>query len=424
MKICLMTSTYKLSAQDNNTPFLTEQVRHLVGQGCEVHVFAPSYEGLGSQVVDGVPVYRFRYFFKRWENLTHKQGAPNRIRNPFYLLVAFFYILSGLVHALWFCRKNRFDVIHVHWPFPHGIWGYAASLVSRTPTVLTFHGAEVLLSKKYPFVKFFLRHALKHSRGVQCNSSFTAGEVRKLTDRPVKVIPFGCTVTPSPAVKDRDKPVKDVLFVGRLITRKGLDHLLRAMPLLSRKIPARLHVVGGGDQAGAWQALARELKLGDTVTFHGVVSNEELRRHYAHADAFVLPAIVDERGDTEGLGVVLVEALSFGVPVVASDVGGIPDVIKHEHTGLLVPEKDPEALAAAIARVFQDRPLAESLARNGLRHARDYFDWERITRQVLRLYHDARPSAAGHKAPYLTVLRGRKRRQPGGPRPTVPPFAS
>jgi glycosyltransferase involved in cell wall biosynthesis len=412
MKICLMTSTYKLSAHDSSTPFLTEQVRYLVEHGCQVHVFAPSYEGLGSQVIEGVPVYRFRYFFKRWENLTHKQGAPNRIRNPLYLLVAFFYILSGLLHALWFCRKNGFDAIHVHWPFPHGIWGYAASWFSRTPMVLTFHGAELLLSKKYPFVKYFLKHSLKHARGIQCNSSFTAEEVRKLTDKPVKVIPFGCTVTPSPRVKDWRKPVKDVLFVGRLITRKGVDYLLRAMPLLSEKVPVHLHVVGGGDKAAAWQALARELQLEDTVTFHGIVSNEKLRRQYARADAFVLPAIVDERGDTEGLGVVLVEALSFAVPVVASDVGGIPDVIKDEYTGLLVPEKDPEALAAAIARVLQDRPLAESLARRGLRHARDYFDWERITRQVLDLYHAAQPpvhTAVWQKAGLLTRAIGENR---------------
>jgi glycosyltransferase involved in cell wall biosynthesis len=389
MKICLMTSTYKLSDNDNNTPFLTEQVRYLVEQGCEVHVFAPSYEGLRCQVLDGVPVYRFRYFFKRWENLTHKQGAPNRIRNPLYLVVAFFYILSGLVHALWFCRRNRFDVIHVHWPFPHGIWGYAASWLSRTPMVLTFYGAELLLSKKYPFVTYFLRHSLKHAAAVQCISSFTAGEVRKLTDRPVRIIPYGCTVAPRPAVKDWAKPTKDVLFVGRLVTRKGLDYLLRAMPLLSVKAPVHLHVVGGGDKAATWHALAREFHVEDMVTFHGIVSNEELRRHYAHADAFVLPAIVDERGDTEGLGVVLVEALSFAVPVVASDVGGIPDVIKDAYTGLLVPEKDPEALANAIARVLHDRALAESLARNGLRHARDYFDWQSITRQVLDLYHAA-----------------------------------
>jgi glycosyltransferase involved in cell wall biosynthesis len=386
MKVCVITSTYKLSETDANVPWLVDSCRHLVAQGAEVHVFAPSYEGRGSHVVDGIPVYRFRYFLRRWENLTHHQGAPNRIRNPIYLGVALFYILCGLLHAVWFCRKHRFDVIHVHWPFPHGIWGYAASLLSGTPPVLTFHGAELLLQKKFFFVRYFLRHALKHARAVICNSKYTAGEVAKLTDKPVEVVPFGCTVRPREKVLGPAKPVKDILFVGRHIPRKGLDYLLRAMPILSKELPVHLHVIGQGNMTEPWKQLADELGLGDTVTFHGAVSSEALARHYAAADVFVLPAIIDERGDTEGLGVVLVEALTFKTPVVASDVGGIGDVIKHERTGLLVPEKDPAALAQAIARVLRDRKLAKSLAEDGLKHARAYFDWGQITQRLLGIY--------------------------------------
>jgi glycosyltransferase involved in cell wall biosynthesis len=145
-------------------------------------------------------------------------------------------------------------------------------------------------------------------------------------------------------------------------------------------------VVGHGNMTEQWKRLAGELGLGETVTFHGAVSQEALARHYAVADAFVLPAIVDERGDTERLGVVLVEALTFKTPVVASDLGGIGDVIQRERTGLLVPEKNPAALARAITRVLRDRELAESLAEGGLRHARGYFDWGQITRRLLGIY--------------------------------------
>src|SRR5947207_2657860 len=112
MKICLMTSVYALSENDRNGSFLVESAKHLRAQGVELHVFAPSYEGLKSHVVQGVPVHRFRYFFRKWENLTHMQGAPNRIRNPLYLIVAAFYILSGLVNAVSFCRRTKFDLIH------------------------------------------------------------------------------------------------------------------------------------------------------------------------------------------------------------------------------------------------------------------------------------------------------------------------
>src|SRR4051794_11812371 len=107
MNICLITSSYKLGPGDASVPFLAENVRQLADRGARVHVFAPSYEGCPGGEVDGVPVHRFRYFLKRWENLTHRQGAPNRIRNPLYLVVALFYILFGLIAAVRFCRRHR-----------------------------------------------------------------------------------------------------------------------------------------------------------------------------------------------------------------------------------------------------------------------------------------------------------------------------
>lgn len=390
MNICLFTSVYALSETDPHGSFLVESTKHLVRQGHQVSIFAPAYEGLKSHTVHGVPVHRFRYFFKRWENLTHGEGAPHRIRNPLYLFIALFYIIVGLISAVRFCRQHRFDIIHVHWPFPHGIWGFAAGKLAGVPTVLTFHGAEILLSKKFPFVQYFLQHAIRHARAVICNSTYTRDEVARLTDREIDVIPFGCTIHNRNPIKRVEKKTKEILFVGRLIRRKGLDYLIKALPLIEQKVPVHLHVVGSGGTMGSqWKALTHEMKLDAKVTFHGVVSHTALEERYASADLFVLPAIVDDRGDTEGLGVVLVEALSFKVPVVASAVGGIKDVIIGDRTGLLVPQKDSEALARAAVQLLTDPFLADRLAEQGRAHARDYFDWDRITNQLIDVYQRA-----------------------------------
>jgi glycosyltransferase involved in cell wall biosynthesis len=394
MKICLMTSVYALSETDRNGSFLVESTRHLLKDGHEVHVFAPSYESCPSHVVHGVPVYRFRYFFKPWENLTHGQGAPTRIRNPLYLFVAAFYVLFGLLHAIQFCRRHAFDVIHVHWPFPHGIWGYVAGKLSRTPMVLTFHGAEVLLAKRFFFVKYFLQHALRHASGVICNSTYTAKEVSRFSDKAPHVIPFGSTVTVRPSRKDHNRPEKEILFAGRLIQRKGLDVLIRAIPLISQDVSVNLHVVGDGPMAHAWQELSRRLGIASKVIFHGVVSNADLESRYASADVFVLPAIVDEQGDTEGLGIVLIEALSFMTPVIASDVGGISDIVIHRKTGLLVPQKDPQALAQALLALLTDKELANKTAEAGSVHVQEYFNWDRITHALAAVYRQAAPSRA------------------------------
>ena len=389
MNVCVMTSVYALSESDRNGSFLVETTKYLTGRGHKVSVLAPSYEGRKDHIVGKAEVRRFRYFLRRWENLTHGQGAPNRIRNPLYLFVAALYIVFGAVAAVRFCRQRRFDVVHVHWPFPHGIWGYLVGKIYRLPVVLTFHGAEILLAKRFFFVEPMLRHALKHADGVICNSNYTARQVARLTDKPINVVPFGCTVTERARAEASPGAAKQLLFAGRLIRRKGLDYLLKALPIVLASERVHLHVVGDGDMADTWKSMASLLDLDHVATFHGIVSNERLEELYASADAFVLPAIVDDRGDTEGLGVVLVEALTFGTPVVASNVGGISDVIIDGETGLLVPEKDEKALAAAIVRLLDDRDLAQRLSQRGLEHARHYFDWNRITDRLLSVYEGA-----------------------------------
>ncbi|HVT29590.1 MAG TPA: flippase-like domain-containing protein [Lacipirellulaceae bacterium] len=395
-----MSSCYALDEEDRHASFLVESNRYLSERGVEVSVFAPSYHGLRSHTVNGVEVRRFRYFPRRWENLTHMEGAPTRVRNPLYLLVAALYIVSGLVQSVWYCYRKKFDIIHVHWPFPHAIWGYAASRATGAPMVLTFHGAEILLCKKFFFVKYFLRHAIRHADAVICNSSFTAERVRELgIDTPIEIIPFGTTIAERHAPKDPQKRVKDILFSGRLIERKGVDHLLRAIPAILQQTPAHVHIVGIGAIRPQLEQLASELGIAKHVTFHGFVSNEELSDFYAKADVFVLPAVIDAHGDTEGLGVVLIEAITHMTPVVASNVGGIVDIIKHEQTGLLVPQRDADELAAAIIRLINDAPLREKIVEQGLRHVREYLDWQSITDRLMAVYtRVAHPKGITHPA--------------------------
>ena len=141
---------------------------------------------------------------------------------------------------------------------------------------------------------------------------------------------------------------------------------------------ARLDIIGAGPERPRLEQLVRELGLDGVVAFRGRVSEEELRRAYAGADAFVLPSVLDARQDTEGLGVVLLEAMNYSVPVIASDIGGIPDIVEHEQTGLLVPPGDEVALAAALTRVLGDRALARRLGDAGRERLRDEFSWDHI----------------------------------------------
>lgn len=376
--ILVVSSVYPHTSDGNNAPFVREAILRLQPTGAKFTVFAPAYEGCKSHVLDGVKVYRFRYCPERFENLA-RDGAPTKIqRQPLYLIVAASYILLGSWQLFWVCRKERPDLLQIHWPFPHGLMALPASILLGIPMVFSFHGAELLLVHKFGFVADILRWLLPMVKGVTANSSFTLGLIRKLYSGPVTVIPYGLTIEAKPPKTRQPGEVPKLLFAGRLIERKGLKYLLEALPLVLAEQPVRLRVVGKGDYEQEIKAQCSEMGLDAVVDFLGFVSKEELADEYASCDIFVLPAIVDSKGDTEGLGIVMIEALAHEKPVVASAVGGIGDVILSGTTGLLVPEKDPYALAQAILTLLSDPNRAEQMGRKGLQDVQARFNWSRI----------------------------------------------
>ena len=162
--------------------------------------------------------------------------------------------------------------------------------------------------------------------------------------------------------------------------------MIDALPLLPAQLHAKLVIIGDGAERSRLEAQVRERGLQHRVEVRGRVAEQELRRAYAAASALVLPAIVDARGDTEGLGVVLLEAMSYGVPVIGSDLGGITDIVVDGQTGLLVPPQDSAALAAALERLATDRDLAKRLGEAGAGHVRRHFSWPAIIAQWEECY--------------------------------------
>jgi glycosyltransferase involved in cell wall biosynthesis len=172
--------------------------------------------------------------------------------------------------------------------------------------------------------------------------------------------------------------------VGRHIERKGIEHLIDAMGFLEGD-RFTLDIVGHGDRTDV--LVERAAATGDPrIRFPGKLSTEDLARAYATSDVFALPAVVDSKGDTEGLGVVLIEAAEIGLPLVASDVGGIPDVVVDGQTGLLVPPGNPFALAEALRRLADDPPLAAKLVEGARARTREFFSWEVVIPHLEGVY--------------------------------------
>jgi len=394
MKVLYIVTSFPRDEKDVITPWMIETIERLRARGVEVVVYSCSCRGTADHELGGIPVRRFRYFFKSLELLSHDNSIPEQIRqNKLYLLLVAPYIVFGVLGLKRLLQRESFDVIHVHWPFPLGIFGYFAGRWSHAPVLSQFYGVELRwVRSKMPVFIPFLRWIIKHSDLVVAISSHTRKEIEIIAPGSrVEIVPFG---SPVPPMVESEREAQDpartrrVLFVGRLVERKGVEYLVRAMKEISCPWPVELDIVGTGPLEENLKALAEQSGLSGRVHLRGKVSTEELKRYYSACDCFVLPAIVDSKGDTEGLGVVLIEALSYRRPVIASDLGGIVDIVQHEKTGLLVPEKDSLSLAAAIMRVLTDKALAGHLAEDGYKFVQSYFDWERITDRWVFLYRE------------------------------------
>ena len=403
MKVLVIGSVYPRFHEDAEVPWLRTSVAHLKKAGLGIQVLAPAYKGLKSHEIDGVKVNRFRYAPASWEILTHEEGAPSKMASkPWLQLLAIPYIISGFFRCIGICRKFKPDVIHAHWPFPHAYIALGAAKLFRIPLVLNFHGAELLLIRKKKWVKPLLKFAIGQAQAVFANSSFTAGKIKALRNVDVEWSPYGTTLesgatatgdTTAPAITPHPVDGKfKILFVGRHIERKGICYLIEAAKHLPRD-QFEIRIVGVGDLTDKLKAQAAEARGNNEpafepaeIIFTGKLSPEALANEYRTANVFTLPAIVDSKGDTEGLGVVLIEAMELGLPVVASNVGGIPDVVVDGVSGILVPEKDPEALAGAYRRLAAEPELVKQLLAGAQKRIAECFSWDKIVERQIDSY--------------------------------------
>lgn len=183
-----------------------------------------------------------------------------------------------------------------------------------------------------------------------------------------------------------------ILAVGRLVEKKGFATLLRACRALQEHTVFECRIVGWGPLRRRLERLAAELDLQGLVCFAGRAEYEAMPELYRWADVLAVPSVIAEDGDVDGLPNVVVEALASGLPVVASDISGIPEAISHERTGLLVTPGDACALAEALRRMLNDSELRRRLSREGRELAEESFD---VTGNTQRLYEIFRATASG-----------------------------
>ncbi len=405
MKVLVTASSALPRWKGDATPaFVYDLSRRLVRKGVDIVALAPHYPGSSSfESFDGIRIHRFRYFLPAsLERLCYGAGIlPNLKKSLLARLQLPFLVVSELF-ALWkVARKEKPDIIHAHWILPQG---FVAALIGRLlgiPVVVTAHAGDVFPLKNFLF-GVLSRFSTNAAAAVTVNSSYTKAAVAKISKlQDIKVIPMGvdlklfssATLSAAAAVRKKcgiGNNGRMLLFVGRLAEKKGVSYLIAAMKDVIKAFPnCKLVVVGEGPEKAALVQQSQQLGLSENVVFVGSIPNSGLPPFYRAADVFVLPSIIDGRGDTEGLGVVLLEAIAAGTPVVASDVGGIPDIVVHNRTGLLVGQKSPEALAAAIVSLLRNSQLRKKLSAAARIHVARGYSWQNVADQFYSVYRSA-----------------------------------
>ena len=278
--------------------------------------------------------------------------------------------------------QERFDVVHIHAPLtPMLTW--MALFTSPSVNVATFHAFRdgsawyrALAPLFHPVVRRLDARIAVSEPAAKFIGAYFPGDYTIIPNG-IDVDRFGPNRAPPDSRASRGP---QILFVGRHDEpRKGLPTLLQALPTIRAAIPGcRLSVVGDGDigrHAGRLEAVGR-----DGIVFHGQVSAEDLPRHYAAADLFCAPST-----DNESFGIVLLEAMASEVPVVASHIPGYASVMTNGREGLLVPPRDPAALAAAVIRLLSDKEFRFTLGREGRATAATYA-WPNVAARVIDLY--------------------------------------
>lgn len=285
---------------------------------------------------------------------------------------------------------ERFDVVHLHEPLVPAL-PLTVLRFSKTTNVATFHVSRESYFG-YVYAKPLLKRFMRKLHGRIAVSAAAHGFVHQYFPGDYRIIPNGIDVEkyerPYPPLPELRDGKINLLFVGRLEKRKGLTYLLRALPLVKYHFPSlRLIVVGGfdQDQLQEYRDFVADAGLSDVV-FKGFVSDEEKIRYYQNCDVFCSPAI-----GRESQGVILLEAMAAGKPVIASAIDGYRTVVRHEQDGLLVPPADDAALAVGLCRLLSDEPFRRRLAAAGSAKVQAY-SWRKVSRQILDLYREAMES--------------------------------
>jgi glycosyltransferase involved in cell wall biosynthesis len=379
-KILIITSTFPRWANDTDPPFVLDLCKRLKNSFL-THVLCPGFPKCKiNESINGVNVKRFRYFINKFELLAYDTGILNKLKkNKLYYLLTPFFVLSELLVLIRHLLKEDFAVVNPHWLIPQGIAAVIAGIVTGKSNMIvcTVHGGDIFSLNGW-FLNYIKKFTIKRLRMVLVVSQAMKEKVISLgaDEKNVHVIPMGVDLKNKFVLSDISKKKRSILFVGRLVEKKGLKYLIDAFNEIQKKyFDASLVIVGKGPEETNIRNQISKYQIESSVKLMGAVTHENLHELYQSHELAVFPFIEDSTGDMEGFGLVMVEAMGCGCAVVASGLPAVHDIIIDNETGLLIEQKNTSDIVKKVSFLFDNSEILERLSRQGRRYVEDRFDW-------------------------------------------------
>jgi glycosyltransferase involved in cell wall biosynthesis len=403
MNILSLTSSYPRYEGDPTAPFIESLTKHVAALGHNMQVVLPESSAWDRPPSEGsVSFHTYKYSPHRsWTPWGYSESLKKgvRVKRVLYALAPVV-ALSALRTANHLLAHERFDLIHAHWVIPNGSIAALAARRAHLPLVLSLHGSDISISEKNVAFGRAARSTFARAAAVTAPSDDLLERAQRLGGRePLELIPWGADVnalTAAPGEADRLRtrlglaPERIVVAgVGRFIPVKGFSYLIDAFATARSSCPdLHLLIVGDGDLREELRARALAIGMSDNVSFPGVAGRGEIAAYFAAAQMVVVPS-VHFGGHVDGLPNVALEAMAAGKPLIATRVGGLPQLVRDGENGLLVDEKDSGALAAAILLLANDPALRTRLGECARAEIRDRRSWDAVARRFVDVFEHA-----------------------------------
>ena len=292
--------------------------------------------------------------------------------------------ISYAVKAFAQIRRINPDIVHAQRFYREGLAAFLAKVLLKKRYCIWCRGADVYLPWRFKGIasKLFLKRA----NAVIALTQNMKEKIHEICNRDAFVIPNGIDLRRFESLYHQDTHTlaangeRTILFVGRLHPVKGVAYLIEAMPVIIRKNPkVKLLLVGDGEERQRLESLVAKLGLTEYTTFIGEISNEKVPQYIAASDVFVLPSL------SEGLPVVTLEVIACGLPIVATNVGGIPEIVQDGENGFLVEPENSKAIAEKVLMLLGNDELRKQISQNNLEKSKNY-SWEAVVDKLEDVY--------------------------------------